>query len=309
VRPRRLIGVIAAVALVVALGPRSATADNDLGTTQTVSVAVQLSGFETPGEVSGGGGDRCADHEPYTEWMARQDTRFVKQDELTFFTPITSQIPPGTVYGFLPPAAGDWQEVTPVVVPTHVWWITGCVNPLTKEPEPGGFGGVWVPLVTQEMLVAALSQRLEDHLFPPSVSWPSMDREFGWLYVKAPMDFRIAPPEAVTVTASVTNVTGTVTATVTATPISLTFEPGEPRGGSVSCSIASATAEYAAASPGQCSYTYQNSSAIGFGGKFGWRATLLWQVTTSSPQFPPRVLPTVSYGTVAVAEAQAVVTG
>ena len=39
--------------------------------------------------------------------------------------------------------------------------------------------------------MASLSQRLEDLLLAPSVSWPSMDREFGWLYVKAPMDFRI----------------------------------------------------------------------------------------------------------------------
>ena len=284
-------------------------AEVDQGTTQTVSVSVGLEGFANPAQVTGAGGDPCAGHEPYTEWVSRRDARFVQQGQVSFRPPMTAVSPGEEVFELLPPASGRWADVTPLVVPTHVWWIVGCVDPLTSAPEPGGFGGVWVPLVTQEMVVASLYQRLEDHLSAPAVSWPSMDREFGWLYVKAPMDFRIESPQAVSLTATVTNVTGSVTASVTATPISLTFEPGEPGGHTVSCSIASATAGYSAESPGQCSYTYENSSAIGVGGQFGWRATLLWQVTTSSSQVPPHVLPTISYGTVAVAEAQAVVTG
>lgn len=311
-RTNRLIAGVAVCALAsAALGSRSAIADNDLGTTQTVSVAVQLPGFQTPAEVSGGSGDPCAGYEPYTEFYSARDDRFVRQDEVTFYVPMAGQPPPGPLYADMP-AEGSWQEwqpATAVVAPTHVRYTTACRDPITLLVEYLSLRAVWVPLVTQEVVVASLSQRLEDLLEAPALSWPSMDREFGWLYVKAPMDFRIVPIEAVSLTATVTNLTGSVTATVSATPISVRFESGEPGGAAVTCSIASATAGYLTSSPGQCAYTYQNSSAIGAGGEFGWRATLLWQVTTSSPQFPPRVLPTVSYGTVAVAEAQAVVTG
>ena len=308
-RPGRLI--IGAWLTLMGLGwPSSVAADwEDGGFTQTVSVDASLAGFETPAEISGAG-DPCAGQEPYTKFVARQDPRFVREDELQFYAPVTPGVPPEDVFGLLPPATGSWeQKNSSVTAPTHEWWIAACVDPITNETSPAGARGAWVAVVTPAVVVAALSQRLEDLLTAPVVSWPSIDREFGWLYVKAPMDFRIEPPDAVSLTASVTNVTGSVSATVSATPISVLFEPGEPGGGSVSCSVQAATSGYSASTPGQCSYTYQNSSAIASGGEFGWRATLLWQVTTSAPEFGPRVLPTVSYGTVAVAEAQAVVTG
>lgn len=308
--PRRLSTVVVAALVSAAVSPASVTADGEgSGFSQTVSVTASLPGFDTPAEVSGDG-NPCAGQEPYTQFVAHQDLRFVRQGEVELSAPVDPGIPQEDVFALLPPADGTWRQANqPVTTPTHQWWVAGCVDPITGLESPAGTRGAWVPVVTPAMLVAGLSQRLEDLLTPPVVSWPSMDREFGWLYVKAPMDFRIEPPSAISLTASVTNVTGSVSATVSAVPISVVFEPGEPGGGSVSCSVASATAGYSASSPGQCSYTYQNSSAIGSGGKFGWRATLLWQVTTSAPEFPPRVLPTISYGTVAVAEAQAVVTG
>jgi hypothetical protein len=312
VHTRRLIAGLAALVLAATLGS-PALADDDFGSTQTISVNASIDGLETPAEVTGGGGNPCAGQEPFTQWSSTRDDRNYKQDTVEFFNPITP-VPDAAAYSIYDGATNLWwglglEQEWSAVTPTHVGWLTGCVDPATGEPGPGGFTFTWVPLVSQDVVVAALSQRLEALLLPPSLTWPSMDREFGWLYVKAPMDFRIAPPAPVSLTATVTNVTGTVTASVSATPISVSFQPGEPAGAGVECSVASATAAFSVASPGQCSYSYQNSSAVGAGGEFGWRAALVWQVTTSSPQFPTRTLATVSYGTVAVAEAQAVVTG
>lgn len=310
-RPHRLIVSAAVTAgLLSMLCSTTASADGSEGVfEQTVAVEASLPGFDTPAEISGSG-NPCEGQDPYTKFVSFNDPRFVREDDVQFYAPVTPGIPSEDVFALLPPADGTWRQWNqPVTAPTHEWWVAACVDPITNATWPAGTRGAWVPVVTQAVVVAALSQRLEDLLTAPVVSWPSMDREFGWLYVKAPMDFRIAPPAAVSLTASVTNVTGSVSATVSATPTSLLFEPGEPGGGSVSCSVQAATAGYSASTPGQCSYTYQNSSAIASGGEFGWRATLLWQVTTSAPEFGPRVLPTVSYGTVAVAEAQAVVTG
>ena len=77
---------------------------------------------------------------------------------------------------------------------------------------------VWVPLVTQETVVPELYVHLERYLSAPAVSFPGEDREFGWLYVNTAQDFRIEPPSTITLTASVTNITGSVSGSITATP-------------------------------------------------------------------------------------------
>lgn len=278
-----------------------------------ISVEVYLTGFETPSAVWE---NPCGDEDVYTEFYSLRDDRQYKNETHQFFN---TEIPvPGV------PGDGEWERysvfngstvewvdesawTTPVK--THVYWLSGCQDPITGRNSPALSAGFWVPLVTHETVVPALYAHLEDYLQPPAVSWPSIDPQFGWLYVKAPMDFRVARPSGITLTATVTNVTGSVTSTVSAAPGSLTFSPGEPGGHSVVCSLAAATAGYSVDSPGACAYTYRNASSISEWGEFPWQAILRWDVTTSSPTFASAAIPTISYGSVAVAEAQAVVTG
>lgn len=209
----------------------------------------------------------------------------------------------------------DWAiatygpDIVNRVVPAHVMYVRYCYNPTTQDYDPATWGVYWVPLVSQQTVVPALFARLWDYVEPPVVSWPSMDREFGWLYVRAPMDFRIEPVAAVSLTATVTNITGTVTGWVSATPVSVTLEPGEPGATPVTCPIEGAIAAYSPALPGACSYTYANSSAIAPGAVFDVHASVLWRIETSDPTFGVDSVRTWSSSQVPVAEVQAVVTG
>lgn len=302
--------VIAGLAAVVLAGAGTAgAAGNQSSTSATIGVEVSLSGFQTPPDVWR---DPCPDHAPYTEHYSIRDDRQYKTDTATYLD--TQVAPPGSSQWviFVDGVATETDgEMWASAIKTHVHWLVGCRDPLTKEPlvpSPLGVSAVWVPLVTQETVVPALYAYLDRYLDPPALSWPGEDHEFGWLYVNTAQDFRIDAPPTITLTATVTNVTGSVTGSVTATPSRVTFEPGEPGGGLVPCSVDAATAGYSTLNPG-CHYRYQHSSAISPTNAFGTRTVLWWDVTTSSPVLPDHSLPTISYDAVEVAEVQAVVTG
>ena len=87
------------------------------------------------------------------------------------------------------------------------------------------------------------------------------------------------------------------------------LEPGEPGGRSKSCPISAAIAVYDVSTAGTCSYRYQNSSAISPSGAFEALASIEWVISTSDPAFDVSSIRTWSTFDVAVAEAQAVVTG
>jgi len=306
---RRLVAAGLAATAVIATAGTAGAAGNQSSTGATIGVEVQLGGFQTPPEVWR---DPCPDHDPYTEHYSIRDDRQYKSGDVKYLN--TQVAPPGSTQwvvfenGEVTQTDGDtWSTA----VKTHVHWLVGCRDPLTKEPlfpNPITSNPVWVPLVTQETVVPALYAYLDRYLAPPALSWPGEDRQFGWLYVNTAQDFRIDAPPTITLTATVTNVTGSVTGTVTATPSGVTFEPGEPGGGVVPCSVGAATAGYSTLTPG-CHYRYQHSSVISPTNAFGTRTVLWWDVTTSSPTLPDHSLPTISYDAVEVAEVQAVVTG
>lgn len=301
-------GVLAAT-LVLISGTVDA-AGNQASTGATIGVEVSLGGFATPSVVHD---DPCVDYAPYTEhYSVRDDRRFKTATGLLLDT--TFGVLPGTTQWAI--FENDVVTFTDdstwaAEVPTHVYWLVGCRDPLTREslvPGPlGTTGGVWVPLVSQETVVPVLYAHLEEYLGAPLLSWPGEDREFGWLYVNTAQDFRIEAPATITLTASVANVTGSVSASVTATPTVVSFEPGEPGGSMVVCSVEAATAGYSVSVPG-CHYRYQHSSAISPTNAFGTRTVLRWEITTTSTVFGDHALPTISYDTVEVAEVQAVVT-
>jgi hypothetical protein len=112
----------------------------------------------------------------------------------------------------------------------------------------------------RDLLPPLLEQIREQRLPEPVPVFELLDAEFGWAYVRTPLDFRAGENSwrPVSVTASV----GPVWATVTARPETLTFHPGDPAGpGPVACDGDGPVASYVAEAPGACSYTYVNASS------------------------------------------------
>lgn len=183
-------------------------------------------------------------------------------------------------------------------------WQVKCEDPETFQLSL--VNEFWVSAPTPGDIVADLAEILPGYLDPPVVSWPNSSPDHGWLFVRVPMDFRISNLGAVSVSASVTNAMGTVSASATATPSVAVFSSGE--GGGTECPFDAATLEYVPRSPGVCSYTYANSSAIA-GGTFESMTTVRWEITSTptDPSIPPS-LDTFAGQALAVSEVQAVVT-
>ena len=169
----------------------------------------------------------------------------------------------------------------------------------------------WFPKYTAQSLAPAAIDEVTRKLVTPPVQFLHLDPVHGWWFVNTPMDFRLGVVAPVSATASVANVLGSAWVTVTATPSLVTFSPGEPGGVPVSCSVAGAAAPYVAARPGECSYTYRNSSAIAANGRtFTTSTSLSWTISYESSDGPgsaPAVV-TTSSSPLAVAEVQALVT-
>lgn len=297
---------VAASLLVLAAGLATVDHSVSAGTTERgarIDVEVSLDGFATPAKYWQ---DPCADDEPYTKyWVGTPVAGEIFRDATLDIT--TAQLSNEMGRGYVESTYGP--DVVNQVVWAESMYIRQCMDPDTAEVDASSWEIFWVPLVSMETVVPALYKHLWDYLHGPTVSWPSMDQDFGWLYVNAPMDFRVDPLPAISLTATVTNVTGSVTATVSATPAEVTLEPGEPGGRTTSCSLAAATAAYLPSTPGSCSYTYNNSSALEPSEAFDVGAMVRWVVDTSDATFPVQEARTWSWSDVAVAEVQAVVTG
>lgn len=183
---------------------------------------------------------------------------------------------------------------------------TYCWDPEDSTIVANTLSIFWIGVPDPADLVPAVFAHLPDYLDPPTVEWPNMSPEHGWLFVKVSMDFRVNNLKPITLTATATNILGTATASVTATPDRLVFVSGE--GGGTECSAEEAREAYVPAAYGACSYRYENSSAI-VGGAFGSTTTMVWNIT-SNPVDPsqPTTLDTFTTQSLAVSEVQAVVT-
>jgi hypothetical protein len=190
---------------------------------------------------------------------------------------------------------------------------TGVVYHLWTKTCPGG-PTVYVQLPAAEPrdLLPELLEQLKSKALPkPTPVFELLDAEFGWAYVKTPLDFRAGGDSwrTVTVSASV----GPVWATVTAVPNRLTFDPGDPAGpGPMSCDGDGPIAAYVAAVPGACSYTYTNASSTSpFDGyHFVTSLTIDWSISWTSSTGaggPLDGFPTVSSAQLAVAEVKGLV--
>jgi hypothetical protein len=142
---------------------------------------------------------------------------------------------------------------------------------------------VFVPLWIQRVAAADLLPDVEDRarsqIPAPAVSFPNLAEQGGMALTRVPQDFRVANLAPVSASASV--IAGPLSAwvTVTATPVSVMFDPGEPRGSPLECSVDAAQAEFVAATPGECSYAYRDSSAIDPSGGFSASVSVEWSIT------------------------------
>jgi hypothetical protein len=100
--------------------------------------------------------------------------------------------------------------------------------------------------------------------------------------VRQPFDFRVTPDSWKPV--SVTAQAGPLSVTVEARPIKLTFDSGDPTwyaNPPVTCGGNAPLAPYVPETPGECSYTYKDSSAISPVDHYHFQTTLSseWAIT------------------------------
>ena len=168
---------------------------------------------------------------------------------------------------------GPGQPITADGLRYHLWWRV-CQ----------GVGAyVVVPEATPQNLLPGILEELRERALPaPTPVFELLDKDFGWAYVRTPLDFRAGDAwRPVSVTASL----GPVWATATATPNRLTFDPGDAAGpGPVSCGGDGPVAPYVAEVPGVCSYTYLNASSTSpyDGYHFQTRLTIDWSISWTS---------------------------
>ena len=212
-----------------------------------------------------------------------------------------------------------WLLVTGSLAVTggEVSWpreVDGVVLNLWRKTCPVGVFWFELPVIdpTTDLLPLLLTRLQQDQLPVPSPVFAVLDPEFGWAYVRTPVDFRAGEGSWVPVT--VTAGIGPYWARVAATPGTLTFDPGDPVGtGPVSCGGSGPVAEYVAEVPGECSYTYVNASSISSydGYHFLTTFTIDWRIAWMSSSGAGGALDpfaTSATALLAVAEAKGIVT-
>lgn len=140
--------------------------------------------------------------------------------------------------------------------------VDGTTFNLYLRACPSGTDFVEVAQVDAVDLLPALLADLQSSALPsPTPAFEGLDPEFGWAYVRTPLDYRVS--ESVWREVSVTASAGPVWATVTARPSRLVFDSGDPAAiePSVACAGLAPLAAYVAETPGECSYTYVNASS------------------------------------------------
>jgi hypothetical protein len=149
---------------------------------------------------------------------------------------------------------------------------------------PGlGASLVAFPQLNPSLLLPNAEQELKRRIPKPEPYVFLHDKEFPWVYVKAPVDFR-----AINGTwgpLSVTAQAGPVWATATATPKLLVFESGDPKGPpGASCAGEGPTAAYIVKVAGLCSYKYKNASSTAPGDHYHFISTftIQWDLSWTS---------------------------
>lgn len=257
----------------------------------------------------------CVATPPYTEYSF-QPTPHVQSDDVTYTYDATADATPdsqSTSWFVSGSTFADFYGAIDVatyesVTITHRRYIVGCAMPENpNELDPATDAVAWVPVVTEISLVPEVLAELTRVIPAPDTFFPVADPARGWLFVKTPMEVRVRNLEAASASVTAANAVSSATATATAEPVEVVFEPGEPGGAAVTCSVDAVQMAWdrGDADGSGCLYTYTNSSAITPSQQFQTRTRVRWHVTGSGGL--DLVLETVAFDAVGVAEIQAVV--
>jgi hypothetical protein len=257
----------------------------------------------------------CADHLPFTRLGYRWTGNFrVGEVEFEYIAESTISAEVQDSSWYVPGASHDvmYEQIDlaefRTTTVTAKEYAVACEHPQTSVRDEGTLSFVWIPVVTEEVLIPDVMAELVTLIPAPNVYFPVADPTYGWLYVKTPMEIRVDNLEPVTASVTATNAISSATATATAEPSRVIFEPGEPYGPATVCSVESVEMGWDRDDPdgSGCVYSYINSSAIvPPEHKFQTRTRAEWHVTGTGGL--DMTLQTTAYDYVAVAEVQAVV--
>lgn len=257
----------------------------------------------------------CASNAPFTEFTFRALSQVKSGDVSYSFDAVAGATPESVSPGWFVSGSeyADFYGVIDLatferVTITHRRYLVGCARPdAPDEFDASTVSPVWVPVVTEISLVPAVLAELTRLVPAPETFFPVADPVYGWLYVQAPMEVRVANLEVVSATVTAANAVSSASASAVATPVEVVFEPGEPGGAPVVCPLAAVEAGWDRGDPdgSGCVYTYRNSSAITPSREFGSRTRVRWHVTGSGGL--DMVIETLAFDPVQVAEIQAVV--
>ena len=198
-----------------------------------------------------------------------------------------------------------------------LWWpwmdAASLLHHLWKRDCAGVLDFFDIATVTAQDLLPGLLEELQTRVLPkPVPKFEMLDAEFGWAYVRVPLDFRAAENSWRPVSVSAT--AGPLSVTVTGRPTLLSFSSGDQkRPESVSCTGLAPVAAYMAAVPGECSYTYMNASSTSLFDHYHFQTSLstTWEISWTSSSGAGGGLPsftTSSSVLLAVAEVKGLVT-
>jgi hypothetical protein len=176
---------------------------------------------------------------------------------------------------------------------------------------PGsGSSLVVFPAVNPGLLLPGAEQELRRRIPKPEPYVYLHDKEFPWVYVKTPFDFRAVNGSWGPL--SVTSSIGPVWVTATAVPKVLKFDSGDPKGpvAGTSCAGDGPTAPYDVKVPGLCSFKYINASSTSPFDRYHFQSTFTidWDVSWTSSTGaggPLGPLSTTNTALIAVAEIKA----
>jgi len=146
-------------------------------------------------------------------------------------------------------------------------------------------GLVAFPSLTGTELANHLAIMFDANRVPsPAVEYQPLDSQYGWAYVRVPLDIRVRAASIAPVIASsrVDGPAGEAWAEVTATPKLVQFIPGD-NDTAINCSVSAVLAPYDPQTPGDCTYTYLHESSTAPNGvSFPASVSVVWAVAYQS---------------------------
>jgi hypothetical protein len=162
-----------------------------------------------------------------------------------------------------------------------LWWDPYYI-PADDPGDPGCTPGwIYFPRDADPVTLVPDLQDYMHSLLPDVVKdLQPLDRDEGWAYVQVPLNFTTAAASLVEVDATASvydpDTDSTVWAEATAVPVSVVFDPGDGSD-SVVCDVDEAKEAFDPTDPGNCAFTYLNSSNIAPGNVFKAALAVLWR--------------------------------